>query len=264
MRVMIAGAGQVGRRVAATLAETHEVVLVDDDATVLDGLAYDLDVLTVLGDCSAIETLEEAGIATAELLIASSDSDEINILTCETAKALTDVTTVARVKNVKYIDTWDRVDDVDVVVAALAEDSEANLLAALRARREGVARSVANVGHGEHADLFEDAGVDVAVNPRRATAEEIVEFARDQDTQNVALLEDGAVEVIEIQLDDESVLVGRPIAQAIDDLPSGVVVGAITRNGSFLAPRGDTVIESGDHVIVLAEGSAVEGAIALL
>ena len=431
MRVIIAGAGRVGRRVAATLAETHEVVLVDSDASVLDGLGYELDVLTVLGDCSAMETLEEAEIATADLLIASTDSDEINILTCETAKALTDVTTVARVKKLKYIDTWERADDVfdvdhlvgtnlltvgnavggtglaaaksfdvfsggtvqmaefevdadsvvagqtvaeadrfdaltfaaivrsgetivpsgstridagdsvvvigtpesvhefgsefsrrrptaenvlivggsdigyhtarlledrglrphlleavpdrarelserledtvvrnadptardlfeqeraadvDVVVAALAEDSEANLLAALRAKREGVARSVAIVDHGEHVDLFEDAGVDVAVNPRRATAEEIVGFARDQDTQNVALLEDGAVEVIEIRLDARSVL-------------AGVVVGAITRNGSFLVPRGDTVLEPGDYVVVLADGDAVEEAIELL
>ena len=112
MRVIIAGAGQVGRRVAAKLDATHDVVVIDTDADRVDGLGYELDVLTVLGDSSTIGTLQDAGIADTDLLIASTDSDEINILTCETAKALSDVTTVARVRSLKYIETWDRADDV--------------------------------------------------------------------------------------------------------------------------------------------------------
>ncbi|SEW28773.1 Trk system potassium transporter TrkA [Halobacterium jilantaiense] len=444
MRVIIAGAGQVGTRVAAELDADHDVVLIDTDAERIDRLSYDLDVLTVTGDSSAIDTLREAGIEDADILIASTDSDEINILTCATAKALADVTTVARVKDVKYIDTWDqaenvfdvdfmvgtnlltvaaaaggtglsaarnfdvfaggmvqmaefevgadsplvdqsvreadqfdgltfaailrggttivptgetriqagddvvvvgppqsvhafgaelasrepdaknvlviggsdvgyhtarlleerglrphlvaanadrarelaerlstttvrnrdptdrdfleseRMTDVDVVVAALDHDSEENLLAALRAQRRGADRSVAIVDHGEYVDLFEAAGVDVAVNPRRATATEIIEFVRDQDTQNVALLEDNQAQVIEIRIDRDSVLTGRPIRESVGDLPEGVVVGAITRNGSFLVPRGDTVIETGDHAVILADSDVVEETIARL
>lgn len=154
--------------------------------------------------------------------------------------------------------------DIDVVVAALAGDSEANLLVALRARRMGIDRSVAVVDHGEHVDLFEEAGVDVAVNPRRATAEEIIEFARDQNTQNVALLESGDIEVIEIRLDEESGITGRTIAESAVDLPDGVVIGAVTRSGSYLLPRGETVLEAGDHVVILAESDVVEETMALL
>jgi len=108
MRVIIAGAGQVGRRVAAKLDAAHDVVVIDTDADRIDGLGYELDVLTVLGDSSTIGTLQEAGIADADLLIASTDSDEINILTCETAKALSDATTVARVRSVKYMGVFRR------------------------------------------------------------------------------------------------------------------------------------------------------------
>ena len=152
----------------------------------------------------------------------------------------------------------ERLTDVDVAVAALQQDSDDNLVASLQAKRRGADRSVAIVDHGEHVDLFEDAGVDVAVNPRRATATEIIEFVRDQDTQNVVLLEDEQAEAIEIRIDRDSVLADRRISEAIRDLPDGVVVGAITRNGSFLVPRGDTVVEVGDHAVILADSDVVE------
>ena len=112
MRVIIAGAGQVGTRVAAALDANHDIVMIDVNTDRIDRLRYDLDVLTVPGDSSTIETLREAGIKDADILIASTDSDEINIITCGTARALTDVTTVARVKNLKYIDTWDQAENV--------------------------------------------------------------------------------------------------------------------------------------------------------
>jgi len=112
MRVIIAGAGQVGRRVAAELDAVHDIVMIDVETERIDGLSYDLDVLTVAGDSSSIGTLQEAGIEDADILIATTDSDEINIITCGTAKALTDVTTVARVKDTKYIETWDQAENV--------------------------------------------------------------------------------------------------------------------------------------------------------
>jgi len=158
----------------------------------------------------------------------------------------------------------ERMTDVDAVVAALEHDSEENLLAALRAKRKGANRSVAVVDHGEYVELFEEAGVDVAVNPRRATAAEIIDFARDQDTQHATLLDDVHAEVIEIRIDTDSALAGRPLRESIRDFPDGVVVGAITRNGSFLVPRGDTVIEPGDHAVILAESDIVEETIARL
>ena len=108
MRIIIAGAGRVGRRVAAELDQTHEIILIDNDADRVDGLGYELDVLPLLGDCSDPETLEEAGISDTDLLVACTDDDEINLLTCETAKVFSEVTTVARVKSLKYVETWDR------------------------------------------------------------------------------------------------------------------------------------------------------------
>jgi len=59
MRVIIAGAGQVGIRVARELDTAHDIVMIDVDPDRIDGLSYDLNVLTVTGDSSAIDTLRE-------------------------------------------------------------------------------------------------------------------------------------------------------------------------------------------------------------
>lgn len=101
--------------------------------------------------------------------------------------------------------------------------------------------------------MFEEVGIDVAVNPREATAEEITRFTREHKAENVAIIESDRAEVLEIEVDEESVLVNRPIRESVDDLPDGVVIGAITRDGELVIPRGDTVVKHGDHVIVFVE-----------
>jgi trk system potassium uptake protein TrkA len=100
----------------------------------------------------------------------------------------------------------------------------------------------------------------VAVNPREATAEEITRFTREQHAENVAIIESDRAEVMEIEIDDASVLVDRPIRESVTDLPDGVVIGAITRNGDRIIPRGDTVIERSDHVVVLVDEADLEKA----
>jgi trk system potassium uptake protein TrkA len=146
----------------------------------------------------------------------------------------------------------ERIEDVDIVVTALDSD-EKNLLAALLAERLGADRTVATVEAPEYVDLFEAVGVDVAINPREAAAEELTRFTREHRAESVAILEDDRAEVLEIEIDADSVLAGRPIRESVRELPAGAVIGAITRDGAFVIPRGDTVIERGDHVVVFVD-----------
>ncbi len=442
MRVIIVGAGQVGSSIAASLADSHDVVVVDLDEERVEALTYSTDVLAVQGDGAALETLEEVDIRDADLLIASTDEDETNIVTCGTAKTVSDVFTIARVKNTKFLDTWehaegalgvdfmvgtnlltaqtvarviglpaardvetfaggqiqmaefeipegspvagqtveeaDRFDsltfasvirpddvviptgktrlrdgdgvvvigsqasvrafagevaphvegvrdvvvvggsdigfltaelliqqglsprliehdherartiaeqlegctvlesdatnreflerehigDVDVVVSTLESD-EKNLLSSLLTKRLGADRAIAVVDNADYVQLFEAVGVDVAVNPREATAEEITRFTREQYAENVAIIESDRAEVIEIEVDEDSVLTGRPIRESIEDFPDGVVIGAISRDGSYVTPRGNTVIEPGDIVVLFVDAAVIEEASAL-
>ena len=100
MRVLIIGAGVSGRHLAATLCEmSHEVVVVDRAPEPLAALDAQLDVMTVTGSGSSPEVLEKAELAKADLLIAVTDSDEVNILACLCASAAGVGNTVARIVN---------------------------------------------------------------------------------------------------------------------------------------------------------------------
>jgi trk system potassium uptake protein TrkA len=151
----------------------------------------------------------------------------------------------------------EHVEDVDIVVTALDSD-EKNLLASLLAKRLGAQQAVSVVDAGEYVPLFEAVGVDIAVNPREATAEEITRFTREHQAENVAIIESDRAEVIEIEVGSESVLLDRPIRESVADLPPGVVIGAISRDNRLVIPRGDTVIEHGDHVVVFVAQDAID------
>ncbi|ELY64474.1 Trk system potassium transporter TrkA [Natrinema versiforme] len=443
MYVIIVGAGEVGRSIAANLEDGHDVAVVDQDADLVEELTYSLDVLTIRGDGTDLETLREGGLEQASLVIACTDNDETNAVVCGAAKATSEVFTIARVRRRTLLETWqgsqgafgvdfmvctdlltaqaifrisglpsahdvdtfagglvrmaefdiatdspiadrtvseadcydsltfaaifrddemvvtrgdtvirggdrivvigspesinefadevactpdeaeevvivgaseigfqtarefedhgfrprlierdperarevaealpntmvmesdatnseflarEHVGEADVVIAALDSD-EKNLLVSLLADRLGVDRTVAIIENPEYADLFETVGIDVAINPREETAEEIVRFTRTDNTEKVAMLEHDRAEVIEIEVGEESVLVGRNIAAATNDLPDGVVIGAISRGGEHITPRGSTVVQPGDHVIVFVDAAALDEVVELI
>ena len=108
MNVLIVGAGQVGESIAADLAPDHDVTVVDRRSDRTEELTYAYDVLTITGDGTDIDTLEAAGIETAEMVIASTDDDETNIVVCSTAAEFSDAFTIARIKQTTYLNTWNR------------------------------------------------------------------------------------------------------------------------------------------------------------
>lgn len=432
MHVIVIGAGEVGSSIAASLAEDHDVVVIDTDPARVEKLTYSYDVLAIHGDGTELSILEEAGIAASDMVIASTDDDEINLVACSTAKVLTDAFTIARVRNTSFLRTWRRangafgadfmvctnllaaqtivrlaglpaaidvdtfadgriqmaefsvtetspianqtvsaadrfenltfaavihedtitipsghtmiepgdeivvigppdsvrafsesiapdeartrnvivigggsiaeetarqfadrgleprlvdhdetrarrlaedlpdvlvmahdptdveflhqeqVDKAELVVASLDTD-ERTLLVSLLAKQAGARRTVAVVQTGEYVDLFEAVGVDVAINPREVVAEEITRFTRERRTENIAVIESDRAEVIEVEVDAASVLAGRPIHESAADLPDEMVIGALTRGDTLITPRGGTVIEPGDHVVILVD-----------
>lgn len=104
MRIIIIGAGEVGYHIAQRLAvENKEVVVVDLDADSLRKLAEVSDVQTIRGSGSSPKILEDAGIAQADILLAVTDSDEINLIACFFANMLNpSMTKLARVRHEMY------------------------------------------------------------------------------------------------------------------------------------------------------------------
>ena len=103
MKIIIIGCGKVGFALAEELTqENHDVTVIDSSYQRLQEVAEDLDALQIVGNGSSISTLAEAGVKDADLLIAVTNSDELNLLCCLIAKKQSDCQTVARVRNPVY------------------------------------------------------------------------------------------------------------------------------------------------------------------
>ena len=103
MKIVIVGNGKVGYTLAEQLTrEEHDVVVVDTDEDALRRASDVLDIMGVRGNGVSASTLREAGADTAHLLISATDSDEVNMICCLTAKNLGTKYTIARIRNPEY------------------------------------------------------------------------------------------------------------------------------------------------------------------
>ncbi len=110
MKIIIAGAGEVGFHLAKLLSyESQEITLIDIDKDSLAYAANHLDIRTIKGDVTSIKILKEARIDTSELFIAVSSSETTNITACVLAKQLGAKRTVARISNDEFIEQKDEV-----------------------------------------------------------------------------------------------------------------------------------------------------------
>jgi trk system potassium uptake protein TrkA len=148
----------------------------------------------------------------------------------------------------------ERIGMSDAAVFAMRDDAK-NYYAATLAKLHGVQSTIAIVHDAVSTEVFERAGVDVAINPRLITAEEIVRFARDPRTKQVAMLEQDRFEVLDITVRPESDLAGKRFR----DLPTtGSLIGAVVRDGRAIFPHGDDVLQAGDRAIIFTPSSRVQ------
>lgn len=109
MKIIIAGAGDVGFHLAMLLSyENQEITIIDTDEEKLKHISSKLDVATIKGNCTSYKSLEEADVKNARLLISATSSEETNITTAIFAKHLGAKKTVARVKNLEYLQDRER------------------------------------------------------------------------------------------------------------------------------------------------------------
>ena len=105
MKIIVVGCGKIGRSMVQSLtAEGHDLLVIDNDPTVLNETTDIYDVMGVCGNTVDCDTLTEANVKNADILVATTDSDEVNMLTCFLAKKLGAKHTVARIRNPEYND----------------------------------------------------------------------------------------------------------------------------------------------------------------
>ncbi|MBQ3969832.1 MAG: Trk system potassium transporter TrkA [Clostridia bacterium] len=103
MKIIIVGCGKVGRTIAEQLNnEKHDITVIDNRESVITRLTDKLDIMGIDGDGASLSNLHDAGVSTADLLIAVTDADELNLYICLLAKCCGTKNTIARVRKPVY------------------------------------------------------------------------------------------------------------------------------------------------------------------
>lgn len=120
MKIIIAGAGDVGFHLAKLLSyEQQDITLIDTDQEKLKYVSSHIDVATLRGSSTSYKILEEAKVAKADLLLAVTSSEEVNLATAVIGKTLGAKRTVARIKNMEFIENKDKLDFRKIGIDAL-------------------------------------------------------------------------------------------------------------------------------------------------
>lgn len=127
MNIIIAGNGKVGATLLQQLSqEGHDLTLVDMNKSVLEAAVTRHDVMAVQGNCAAQQVLLDAGVMDADLLIAVTGADEVNLLSCMTAHGLNpDLHTIARIRNPEYTQQSHQMRDLFALSMTVNEEAQA-------------------------------------------------------------------------------------------------------------------------------------------
>ncbi|WIO74280.1 Trk system potassium transporter TrkA [Porticoccaceae bacterium LTM1] len=215
MKIVILGAGQVGGTLAEHLAhEQNDVTLVDTDAGRLNELRDRLDIGTVHGHASIPSVLKQAGIQDADLLVAVTSFDEVNMVACQIAHSLFHTPTrIARIRTPGYT-------------------------------APGVAEGLFNKEH---------VPVDVVITPEQLVTEHIRRLIEQPGALQVLDFADGSVQLVAVRTYKGGTLVGHELKELRNHMPDvDSRVAAIFRKDRPIMPEGDTVIEDGDEVFFIA------------
>lgn len=226
MRVVIVGAGLVGSVTAALLSrEEHDVVVIDKSEEALAAIGEQMDVMTIVGGGTNPEILRQAGVANADLFIAATSVDEVNIVACFMAHQMGAARTVARVREA---------------------DVRSPLIVSAGRERTRVVRT-------------KSMGVDFTITPEEVAAAEIARVVRRTFALDVEEFGEGRIEMAELRL-RTPLADGRPLKEIT--FPKPCVVAAIVRGGRAIIPHGEESVQAGDRVYFVAARESIGALVA--
>ena len=146
------------------------------------------------------------------------------------------------------------IQDADLMVA-LTNNDQVNILASAMAKRLGCKATLALINNPAFHDLTKTLGIGAHVNPRSVTISRVLQHVRRGRIRAVHSVQDGA-EIIEAEALETSPLIGQPLREL--ELPAGMRLGAIYRDGEVIKPSGDMRIKPKDRVVIFALAGAVK------
>ncbi len=142
------------------------------------------------------------------------------------------------------------------MVISLTNDDKINVLAAVLAKKLGASNTISLINEVSMQGMQNELGIDMIIDPRASTVSSILRHVRRGRILDVYSLENGSAEVMEGEVLETSPLAGKTIFEA--GMTDGIAIGAIIQKGQVKFPDYDTVIKQGDHIVLLAEKSALK------
>jgi trk system potassium uptake protein TrkA len=224
MQVIICGGGQVGSAIARHLAgEDNDVTVIDQRADLIERLTDTLDVKAMVGHASRPDVLERAGAKDADMIIAVTFSDEVNMVACQIAHSLFDVPKkIARVREQSYLDpVW----------------------ATLFSR--------------------DNLPIDVIISPEIEVARAIARRLHAPGAIDMIPCADGRVRIVGVHCGDDCPVVNTPLRQLTELFPDlHIVVVAVIRGDKLIVPSDEEQLLPGDDVYFVADQEHLERAMA--
>lgn len=214
MRILIVGAGAVGSNLARQLsAADHDIAMVEENAGLAARLSERLDAHVLQGNATSPSILESAGIERADLLIAVTDLDEVNIVVCMLASKYGVPTTVARIRN-------DELSGPDAPISFM--DSR-------------------------------EVRIDRVINPEGVMVNSVIDLIGTPGSTDVAEFADGAILLRGFDVSPDAPIAGRTLADLKDlaQTDQFLIVGILRERKAMAIARGDQEILAGDRIFVL-------------
>jgi len=233
-RIVVIGSHSGASRFAEAVSD-HSALEADDEILIVGGSELGLQIADLLVDRGLAPTIVERDPdRTAEI---RADLRGASVLEADA----TDVQSFAS----------EHLSETDTVIGAIDDDS--NYLLAKLADELDVTRTAVIVNDPEVVELFEETGIDLLTHPQDVIAGEMLQMIYRRRPEEVAVLEHDSAEVLEVVVDEESILLGDSLRDVAHQLPHSFVIGAVIRGGTLRVPRGGTIIQRGDRVIAFVD-----------
>ena len=224
MKVLVCGAGQVGSSIARHLAgEGNHVTVIDNRQDVVSKVADSIEVTTIVGNAAHPDVLNRAGARDADMLVAVTHFDEVNMVACQVAHSLFEVPEkIARIRAQTYLDpAW------------------------------------ADLYRREHLPI------DLVISPEIEVARAIARRLQVPGAFDMIPFGHGRLRVIGVRCDERCPVINTPLRQLTEIFPRlNIVVLGIVRNDRIIVPRGEDQMLSGDEVYFVTESGHLERSMA--
>lgn len=219
MKIVIAGAGEVGCHLAKMLSEGyHDITIVDNCEETLALVSESMDVVTVLGNPTSINVLKSAGVKDADLFVAVNPAkdQDVNIICAILAKHLGAKKVTARINDAEYLTADNKL-------------------------------------------MFTEMGIDLLFYPEKIAANEIEGLLKQSNLSDFMEFSHGKLQLLAFKLDEDSSLVNKTLAECLPAegaLPCRTV--AISRGDQTIIPQKDTIFKRNDLIFVIAREDYVD------